>query len=187
LGLTHFASTLLVCGGFLLLAPADASAADVVAARTFGFEIVTSPDTPRDHQLSGGALDTDLPDSSDDDDDDDVVGGGGDAVIAVGSCHAICSGEASSPVHIEVESWVSHTMEGYFRGRRAAGSSDADRVIDLTLTQGACRPPRLIPSPLSRRLVRPTRPAGRSRSTLAGWLGRDVDSSDDDGTTTPRW
>jgi hypothetical protein len=185
LGLTHFASTLVVCGGFLLLAPAEASAADVAAARTFAFAIVTSPDTPP-HQLSAGALDSDDDDSSDDDDDDDVVGGRGDAAIAVGSCHTICSGEASSPIYVDVESWVSHKIDGHsLRGppRVEDGASDVDSAIDFPLDAG--RMPAAADAPVATVQTTPSgmfTAGGADHQFNSGSLGSDDDdsSADDD-------
>jgi hypothetical protein len=186
LGLTHFATTLVVCGGFMLLVPAEASAADVAAARTLGFGIVISPDTAPDHQLTAGALDSDDDDSSDDD-DDDVVGGGGDAVIAVGSCHAICTGEASSPVHIEVESWVSHTMEGHsLRGPPTLQdrASAADRVIDSRLHAARIPPAAadVLVTTVQSTLSGMVSAGGPDHQFHSGGLDSDDDdSSDDDG------
>jgi hypothetical protein len=82
--LAHLASTLIVCGGLVVLLPATAAAADLGVTSVSTVPCVNSHAGDATHQFNAGGVDSDDDDSSDDDGDDDVVGG--DAAIETGSC-----------------------------------------------------------------------------------------------------
>jgi hypothetical protein len=174
--MTHLASTLVVCGGFLLLVPAEASAAAGSATATFAFALATAPATPASQQLTGGALDTEPADSSDNDDDDDVVGG--DAAIAVGSSHALSSGDPTHLIHVDVEWWLSHTMDGHSLRGPPRGNGDESAVDVFEIDRFfAGRTPL---SPASRQAHLPFQ-GDPAHQLTGGALDTDPpDSSDDD-------
>jgi hypothetical protein len=130
----HLAVTLVVCGGLVLLLPVPAPAQGLPA--TISVIAVTdcdaSANSAADHQLAGDDAELSAPDSDDDDDDDDAPTGS-DAAVAVDACRSISHGDVVHTVHVEVESWLSRTVDGHsLRGPPSDDqtSSDADDDID---------------------------------------------------------
>jgi hypothetical protein len=128
----HLALTVVVCGGLVLLLPTPALSQGLPA--TISPIAVTdcdaSANSAGDHQVTADDGELSAPDSDDDDDEDDAPTGS-DAAIAVDQCRTITRGDMIEVVHIEVEPWISRTVDGHsLRGPPAGDqtSSDTDDV-----------------------------------------------------------
>jgi hypothetical protein len=133
LAVAHFAVTLVVCGGLLVLLPAPVSSSGVsLAAIVPALECAASADRAGNHRL-GGDAGLDAPDSCDDDDDDDDAPSGSDAAIVIDESRTTSHDHAMDVVHIEVEPWMSRSVDGHSLRGPPAGepdSSDADDDFD---------------------------------------------------------
>jgi hypothetical protein len=128
--MAQLALTGVVCGGLVLLLPTAALSQGLPA--TISAISVTDCDASAapagDHQLTDDGCALSAPDSDDDDDDDDAPTGS-DAAIAVDHDRAITRSDLMEVVHIEVDPWISCTVDGHsLRGPPADDqtSSDAD-------------------------------------------------------------
>jgi hypothetical protein len=131
----HLAVTLGVCGGLVLLLPAPALSQGLPA--TISAIAVTDCDASgnpaADYSLTGDEAGLSAPDCDDDGDDDDDAPTGSDAAIAVDPSRTTSDGSVIEDVHIDVEPWISRSVDGHsLRGPPAGdeSSSDADDDYD---------------------------------------------------------
>jgi hypothetical protein len=126
----QLALTGIVCGGLVLLLPMAALSQGLPA--TISAISITDCDASANpagnHALTSDDAELSAPDS-DDDNDDDEAPTGSDAAIAADECLTISHGDVSYDLHVEVDPWISRTVDGHsLRGPPADDqtSSDAD-------------------------------------------------------------
>jgi hypothetical protein len=156
----HFAVTLVVCGGLVLLLPTTASSNGVPTIAVVPvFDCAASADRAGDHRFTD-ELGLDAPDSCDDDDDDDDAPTGSDAAIATDDTRTTAADDVMELVQIEVGPWISRTVDGHsLRGPPAGeqNSSDADDDFDGDDDDPAAECSDLLPPATNRRTTVLTR------------------------------